>query len=206
MNLRDYLHKLSACKEAREWAAQYDTLDEAWSACPKGDWMLWLWGRYCGESFDDRRRPLVLATIECARLALPFFERKRPNDRRPREALDIAERWGRGGAVTQQEIEDAADDARDAAYAAYAAASAAASASAANASAYAAYAAAYASYADDASTAARASAAAAYAAFVSADAASSDAAASRASLLAQCADIVRRHMPTQTFLNDERRA
>ena len=36
------LRSLKACGDARKWAEPYDTLQAAWDACPRGDWMIWL--------------------------------------------------------------------------------------------------------------------------------------------------------------------
>jgi hypothetical protein len=44
----DRLIELGATCEAVPWAKGYDSLDAAWAACERGDWMLWLvnarWG------------------------------------------------------------------------------------------------------------------------------------------------------------------
>jgi hypothetical protein len=29
----------TACKQAVDWACQYDSFEEAWNECPRGDWM-----------------------------------------------------------------------------------------------------------------------------------------------------------------------
>jgi hypothetical protein len=60
------------------------------------------------------RRTLVVWASDCAERVLPFFEEKRPLDRRPREAIAAARAWVRG------EIKVA--EARRAAFAAHAAA------------------------------------------------------------------------------------
>lgn len=36
------LKHIGACSEAIEWAKPYDTLQAAWDACDRSDWMLWL--------------------------------------------------------------------------------------------------------------------------------------------------------------------
>ena len=38
----DKLVKLDACKEAVIWAKDFPTVAEAWNACERGDWMIWL--------------------------------------------------------------------------------------------------------------------------------------------------------------------
>jgi hypothetical protein len=171
------LEKLGACEEAREWAAGFKSGKTAWAACERGDWMLWLAGRLSGLPESDGRKKLVLCCCECARLSLPIYEARYPNDGRVRKCLDTAERWARGEA-TIEELREA----RAAAYAAYAADAA---------DAYAAYLAA---------DAAAAYAAAAYAAY---SYAANAANAANASTLKQCADIVRKHYPMPPGLRNK---
>jgi hypothetical protein len=65
----DALHALNACDAGLDWAGGYDSLDSAWAACERGDWMLWLAGRVAGPPGDDSRRPLVLAACAYAAAA-----------------------------------------------------------------------------------------------------------------------------------------
>ena len=119
-----YLKKLGACSVAVDWAKQYDSLQEAWDVCERGDWMLWL----KGAQPDCPRQELVLAACECARLALPYVP---DGETRPLAAIETAEDWARGGKSTLEQVRNAAN----AAYAATAAANAAFAAfAAANAS------------------------------------------------------------------------
>jgi hypothetical protein len=163
-----WLNSLHACGEAVEWAREQKSPAQAWRDCQRGDWMLWLVGKLSGKSGSAKRRPLVLAACECARLVLNYVPK---GEDRPRRAIETAERWARGKA-TIEEVHAAA-----AAYAYAAAADAAAAAAAA---------AAYATAAADAAAAAAAYATAA------ADAAAD---AARSKTLALCADIVRKHYP-----------
>jgi len=171
------LSATGACEEAVDYAEGFPTFAAAWRECPRGDWMLWILGRMSGDPGSDARRPLVLAACECARLALSVFEKKYPTDKRPRVAIETAERWALGG-----DGAPSLGDVRTAAYTASAAAASAASYAAADAAAYAADAAAY---------------AASYAAANAANAANADAcaaayAAAYARVLSECADIVRK--------------
>ena len=160
------IKRMRACEEAIAWGENYETLEEAWAKCERGDWMLWLCGRLSGEPESDSRKKLVLAACECARLSLPYV---REGEERPLKTIETAEQYARGGNnITLTMV-------RDAAAAAYAAADAASVSAYAADAAYAAYAAADAAYA----------AAYAYAA----------AAAARTTALEQCADIVRKHYP-----------
>jgi hypothetical protein len=167
----DALHDLDACDDAIAWAEGYDSLDAAWAACERGDWMLWLAGRVAGPPGDDTRRPLVLAACACARLALPYIP---DGEERPLRAIETAEAWARGDAgVTLEQVRFAADDAYDAADTATTTADAAAHASAVSNAADSAYAAA---------------AAAAYTVGY------------RVATLRQCADLVREYYPTPPVL------
>jgi hypothetical protein len=145
----------------------------------------------------------VTTACECARLSLPVWERYYLEDRTPHVAIETAERWTRGEA-TLEEVQSAADASYSAADASC---SAGAAASAASAVAYAAYAGACASTYAAASAAAYAYAsdaaytASAYASYA-ASAYASDAAA-RASVLRECADIVRRHYPEPPAIEEE---
>jgi hypothetical protein len=133
----DHLRTLDACHAAVTWAADYEDMQTAWDACPRGDWMLWYWGQVAsGEPMSDERRPLVLATCECARHALVCVP---DGEDRPRIAIETAERWARGEAVTQDDLAGAVDAAWAAAYvaAAWAASTAAWAAATAYTAAYA---------------------------------------------------------------------
>jgi hypothetical protein len=111
------LTKIGACSEAVEWSKQFGmSAKRAWIACERGDHMLWLCGKLSGPPESDGRKKLVLCCCECARLSLPIYEARYPNDGRVRKCLDTAERWARGEA-TIEELREA----RAAAYAAYAA-------------------------------------------------------------------------------------
>jgi len=199
------LVKLDACQEAVDWSQQFETFEEAWSRCERGDWMLWLMGKRAGEPDSDSRRQLVLAACQCARLALPYVQK---GEERPLKAIETAEKWARReDNITLKDVEAAAH----AAYAAHAAARAAANAAyaavyavsaadaAANAAANAGANAFYAAHA-----AARAAANAAYAAVYAVSAAANAAnAAARLDVLKQCADILREYFPLPSLRKEE---
>ena len=183
----EMLVKLNACPEAVAWVKKFRSAKSAWKACERGDWMLWYCGQKAGPVGDERRKLLVLAAVACARLALPIWKKRYPDDNRVEVCLDTAEKWARNEATLE-----ALQVARRNCYAASCrrrrrlrlrllrrrrrfayAASAADAASSASAAADAAF------------------AAAAYAAYAS----SASAASARAATLKQCADIVRKHYP-----------
>ena len=97
------LRKLGACSEAVEWAKGYPTLQAAWDACERADWMLWLVARVDGEI-----RPVTrLAMCACARTALRYVP---AGEDQPLRAIETGERFARGEA-TAEEMADARADA-----------------------------------------------------------------------------------------------
>ena len=103
------LVRLEACPEAVAWAQAYPTLQSAWDACERADWMLWLLAR---NGTDERT--LRLCVCACARTALPYVT---PGDERPLRAIKAAERYAKGEG-TREEMDAAGDAAVDAAGAA----------------------------------------------------------------------------------------
>jgi hypothetical protein len=88
-----------------------------------------LWGLRCvlPEQEKERDREARLLACDYAENVLPLFEKEYPNDKRPRECIEVARRFA-NGKVTRAELAAAGDaawaawaDARDAAWAAWAA-------------------------------------------------------------------------------------
>jgi len=171
----DRLVALDACQEAVEWAKAYPTLDAAWAACERADWMIWL----VGMTTPDRRA-MVGCAAEIARAVLHVFEAACPGDARVHDCLDLCDRYARGEDVSEAQMREAITRAADAADAAARAAARAAALAASLAADAAALAAAYA--ADAAALAASASA-------------SALAAADTPSFHRESADIVRKWFP-----------
>jgi hypothetical protein len=101
------LHEMSACQEAIDWAEQYDSLQEAWDACPRGDWMGWLLDRL--EVNKKQKMKLYCMNM---RLALPFTD-----DKRVRHTIEVIEAWVEGKA-TAKDIKAIVEEAWSAALAA----------------------------------------------------------------------------------------
>jgi hypothetical protein len=110
----EFLTAHGACAEALDWlaAGQFPSLDAAWQACEREDWMLWL--LHEASALDD-------ATWR--HLAVDFAEQVKHlmTDERSLNALAVARRFADGQA-TRQELAAA----RDAAWAAAGAAARAA--------------------------------------------------------------------------------
>ena len=160
------------CSESREWLETQPDARTAWETCRRGDWMLYQLAHRRG---IDRKR-LVSVACKCARLALRYVP---AGEQRPRIAIDTAEALCRGEATAEQVLRvryDTYDLGAGTRARAIAGAVAAAAGAIAHASATSAY---------DVAT---------YAAYAAASAANLDEAEdARRSVLAETADIVRKH-------------
>jgi hypothetical protein len=131
-----HLQEIGACSEARNWVAagKFRSLEAAWKACDNPRWLLWYASRKAGPVGDPKRKVIVTVACEIARLVLPIWQKKYPDDKRVENCILTTEAWVRGEATIEKVREArsgvASADAA-AAYAAYAAACAADSASAA---------------------------------------------------------------------------
>ena len=70
--------------------------------------MLWLIGRRRCERKTPEHRALAAIACECARLALPHVP---PDEMHPLRAIEAAERYARGEAISREELHAAAADA-----------------------------------------------------------------------------------------------
>ena len=61
--------------------------------------MLWLLQHRCGNVGTPLHRKLAIAKAKCARLVLHLFEKKFPDDARPRQAIEAAEAYGESAAA-----------------------------------------------------------------------------------------------------------
>ena len=137
------LEAMSPCADGLAFARQCGSLKEAWDTCPEPGWLLWFARR---KEIISKPQAVTIAVAAAAHV-LPLYERKYPDDQRPRKALAVATQWLQN---PTKEAAAAAKASADAAYAAYAyaakavyagaanAADAAANANAADAAAYAA--------------------------------------------------------------------
>jgi hypothetical protein len=126
------LKRKGACNDAVDWAiaGNYSTVQEAWSACERADWMCWL----LVNSYPHATGQVRLVLCACARTSLKYIP---GGEDRPRLAIECAERYARGLA-TDAELAAARAAAWDAAEAAAWAAARAAAWDAAEAAAWAA--------------------------------------------------------------------
>ncbi|MDE2020635.1 MAG: hypothetical protein KGJ13_09895, partial [Patescibacteria group bacterium] len=114
----------NACKDGRDWFnARFPegaTLKKLLPAFDRADWMLWTSGK--AEALSKRQ--FVWLAALCAERVIGEFEKKYPDDKRPRQAIEAAKNY------VLKPSEGAAADAAWAAHAAWAAAADAARAAA----------------------------------------------------------------------------
>ena len=74
-------------------------LQQMWSTSDRGDWLLWFCTHMIGQPGWPTHQQVVLASCQCARLALRYIQ---PSERRPLKAIETAEAWARGEATLEQ--------------------------------------------------------------------------------------------------------
>jgi hypothetical protein len=105
---RETLARLGACEDAAAWAKGFKgTARQAWLACERGDWLMWLCAR-----LEVDRKLVVTAACDCAEPALKYV---RAGEDRPRKAIETARAWVRGEATIAEVRAAAAADAAAAA-------------------------------------------------------------------------------------------
>ena len=159
------LKKIAACDDGTKYAVKSllgKSYSDAIRQCIADDQLQWAnWGIV--RVMDGTER--VKYAIYAAKQVLKIFEDKYKDDKRPREAIEAAERWTRNPSEKNRNAADAASAAAYTAYVSSASASAAAyTAYVSSASAYAAYAAAASTYTTNAAADAANAANEAYAA------------------------------------------
>jgi vacuolar-type H+-ATPase subunit D/Vma8 len=105
------LRQFDICKPPLDFYDNYDSFEDAWNACPRGDWMLWI-----AHKLKVDHRILTLAKSRCARTVIHLMK-----DKRSINAVEISELYGLGKA-TEEELHkayQAASSASSSATAAY---------------------------------------------------------------------------------------
>ncbi|MBI5820570.1 MAG: hypothetical protein HZA88_16510, partial [Verrucomicrobia bacterium] len=112
----------TACAEGVAFAKTFKTIAEAWSACNRGDWLIW----YARRKMDVTKEQWVRIAVACAEHALPIYEKRYPGDNRPRAAVEAAREFLKSPTEENRRAADAAAAADASAADASAAAAAAA--------------------------------------------------------------------------------
>jgi len=92
MKLQDFLRAQGACKGARAWS-KGKSFEEAYAQCPRGDWLLWLYGKLYPDfnTYPKQVRKRVLVAGLVANLV-----RDKMTDERSVAAVDAAIAFGNG--------------------------------------------------------------------------------------------------------------
>jgi hypothetical protein len=116
INMKTEIERLSErpCEEAIDFRKQFGTFKEAWEACPRGDWMLWL-----AKTLNVDDRVLTLAKGLCANTVRQLMK-----DKRSIRYVDGAMAYGRGE-ISRDELDRISTHAAAADYGAGAGAAAA---------------------------------------------------------------------------------
>ena len=106
---KHWIRKWQPCLEAIEWAEEQDTRDvfeliERLKKLKRYDWIIWAIPRLL-----KTKRDRVRFAVYAAKLALPNFEKEYSNNKQPREAINLVEKWLRNPrSVTRDELLSAA--------------------------------------------------------------------------------------------------
>lgn len=94
--ISSWLHKNNACSQSVMWVNMNNiqSLEEAWNACNRGDWLLWL-----AQKLGINRRKLAMCGALCAHTAVQYME-----DARSREAIRVAFLWSQMKATDKEVV------------------------------------------------------------------------------------------------------
>ena len=123
MSFKQQLIEMDACQDTIDWVEDR-TIQQAWTDCQRGDWMLSLLETMKKEEGWLDEKEILLLGCWCARRALKYVPE---GETRPLKAIEAKEKWAKGE-ITREEMDAAKAAARSAARsvanAAYAAANA----------------------------------------------------------------------------------
>ena len=95
--MKTEIEKYLPCQEALDFRKQFKTFEEAWKVCSRGDWMLWI-----AKKVGVNKRELTLAKGYCANTVIHLMK-----DKRSRDAVKAAIKYGKG-LIEDVELDDAA--------------------------------------------------------------------------------------------------
>jgi hypothetical protein len=78
--------KYNPCKDAVEFRSKFETFEDAWNACERGDWMFWI-----AQKVGVDIRTMTLAKGLCAETVIHLMQ-----DERSKKAVYAAIAFGRG--------------------------------------------------------------------------------------------------------------
>lgn len=98
------LKKLDACQDSSNWF-EYSEFEpeQAWNQCPNPYWLAWL-----SRELKVDQHKILSAACECAKAVIHLISEE---EQRPRQALELADRWLAGEDVSVSQFKDAVDEA-----------------------------------------------------------------------------------------------
>lgn len=99
------LKRLSACGGAIDWVAQFNSLQAAWGACERPDWMFWLLIR-TARPYGKRHKRIILALCKHIKGVLKSLPK---NALASRKAINTVRAWAKGEDISIDELRAAAD-------------------------------------------------------------------------------------------------
>ena len=87
---KSQLMKFLPCADGLKFAVScaFD-FHKIYEPCPRGDWLMWLLRR----AYMPTKEQSVEIAVKIAREVLPIIEKKYPDEKRPRRALEAVEAW-----------------------------------------------------------------------------------------------------------------
>ncbi len=101
MKKNDYIKKLKelkACDEAIKYSLNFDTSQEAWDNCNRGDWMAWMAGKHAGLPWSEKRKKLVLVSCKFTRLVWDKLPQA------SKDCVELFEQWAGGKDILKDEL------------------------------------------------------------------------------------------------------
>ena len=95
------LKRLEACGEFRSWASTQPDLETCWATCNRPDWMIWLLHEL-GHQDDKAYRLYACWCVRNTPLADGRTVWDLLTDERSRTAVEVAERFARGEATSEE--------------------------------------------------------------------------------------------------------
>ena len=86
------ISQFSPCEDGKEFYLKFDTFEDAWNNCQRGDWMLWI-----AKKLKVDLRLLTLAKGHCSATVLHLMK-----DERSKNAVEVAIAFGEGKATLEQ--------------------------------------------------------------------------------------------------------
>lgn len=98
----EHLKKMGACSEAVAYSENYDTAEEAWKSCLRGDWMLWIITKINKSNpWSEGRKKILGICLDCAETVHPLIHQCS----RGHDEIRVLRRWVSGEVDVEEAIQ-----------------------------------------------------------------------------------------------------